>query len=181
MLDASANRTVRRLSPNTYKTLLAAHILTSVSWLGIVVAKIALGLAAVSATQVNVEDVLVIYTSIMNPLFPPAAILTILTGVLLSLGTRWGLLDHYWVVAKLILSIAVIVTAVRIGDRMLEQTLNVPAGSLGNDRALLGVVATALTALSMSIAHAGMLALATILSVFKPWGRTCFGQHSRAL
>jgi hypothetical protein len=37
----------------------------------------------------------------VNVAFSPAAIGTLVTGILLSLGTKWGLLRHYWVATKL--------------------------------------------------------------------------------
>jgi len=151
---------------------------TSVGWLGVVIAKIAVGFAAINAPQADVATTLFTFTAVLNPIFPPAAIATIVTGIFLSLGTRWGLFDHYWVVLKLILTVAVIVTAVRIGDRFVEAALGVPTGALGDDSTVQDVIWTAGAALSLSIAHALMLIVAAVLSVFKPWGRTFFAQRS---
>ena len=91
----------RRVSPPVYKLLLAAHIIVSVGWLGIVFAKLVLGLAAVRSGAPEVSDALYLSMEVVNLAFPPAAIGTIVTGVLLSLGTKWGLLQHYWVATKL--------------------------------------------------------------------------------
>jgi len=74
--------------------------------------------------------------------------------------------------------VAVIVTAVRIGDRFVEAALGVPTGALGDDSTVQDVIWTAGAALSLSIAHALMLIVAAVLSVFKPWGRTFFAQRS---
>lgn len=51
---------------------------------------------------------------VLNIAFPPAAIGALVTGVLLSLGTRWGPLQHYWVATKLALSVGVIVTGIAL-------------------------------------------------------------------
>lgn len=78
------------------------------------------------------------------------AIGTIVTGVLLSLGTKWGLLQRYWVATKLVLTVGVIGTAVQLGDRV----------SL---------------VVSLAVVHVLMLAVATVISVYKPWGTTWWG------
>ena len=45
---------------------------------------------------------------------PPASVslATLLTGIVLSLGTKWGLLKHYWIVAKLLLTVGVTLSGI---------------------------------------------------------------------
>jgi hypothetical protein len=85
------------------------------------------------------------------------------TGVLLSAGTRWGLLEHYWVVAKLVVTVGVITTAVQLDGRFAEQVIAASAPPT--------------LLLSLVMAHVLMLASATALSVYKPWGKTWFGRR----
>lgn len=95
----------RWVSPPVYKLLLAAHIIVSGGWLGIAFAKLVLAVAAATAGALDVSDALYVSMEVVNVAFPPAAIGTIVTGVLLSLGTKWGLLQHYWVATKLALAV----------------------------------------------------------------------------
>jgi hypothetical protein len=88
------------------------------------------------------------------------------------LGTKWGLLHHYWVVTKLVLTVGVIATAVQLGDRLLRQAVAAPSAPLAGD-------ATTLL-LALSLAHLLMLGVATVLSVYKPWGKTWFGRRRAA-
>jgi hypothetical protein len=162
----------RRVSPQVYKILLSAHIMVSVGWLGIVLAKLVLGLVAVTSDAPNVSDALYLSTEVLNLAFPPVAIGTIVTGVLLSLGTKWGLLEHYWVATKLALSVGVIVTAVQIGGRFTR-----PSGQAVDDGTIVGIISAPTTLLiSLSITHVLMLGVATVVSVYKPWGKTSFGR-----
>ncbi|MPZ67241.1 MAG: hypothetical protein GEU83_17640 [Pseudonocardiaceae bacterium] len=124
-----------------------------------------------------------LYTAmnVIDGAFPPVAIGTLVTGVLLSLGTKWGLLRHYWVATKLVLALAVIVTAVGFSDRLVQQSLPSPAGGPTDGGAVLCVVPLPTTLLLLlSVAHLLMLAVATVVSVYKPWGKTRWGRPSSA-
>jgi hypothetical protein len=158
----------RRLSPSLYKLLLTAHIIVSVGWLGVTLAKVVLGLGAATTGAPDVATTLVVAIGALNVAFPPLAIATIVTGVFLSLGTKWGLLQHYWVVTKLVLTVGVIVTAVQLTDRLARLA----------DPALFGVALTPATlVLTLAAIHLFMLGVATVISVYKPWGKTWFGRR----
>ena len=102
----------------------------------------------------------------------PLAFTSLLTGFIQSLGTNWGLIRHYWVVAKL--SLTVLATIVLL---LKMEPISYLAGAAG---------ATTLSSAALRgvriqlIAHAagGMLVLlaATTLSIFKPWGKTPYGR-----
>ena len=169
---ALKQRAERRVSPSLYKLLLAAHIAVSVGWLGVVFAKLVLALAAVTARAPGVADALYLAMGVVNVAFPPLAIGTIVSGVFLSLGTKWGLLHHYWVVTKLVLTVGVIATAVQLGDRLLRQAVAAPSAPLAGDATTLLV--------ALSLAHLLMLGAATVLSVYKPWGKTWLGRRRAA-
>ena len=171
----------RRVSPSRYKLLLTSHILVSVGWLGTVFAKLVLGLVAVRTSEPELARALLLAMNVVNLAFPPIAIATIVTGVLLSLGTRWGLLQHYWVIAKQALTVGVIVTAVRLGDRLIQQSAAGASGQALDSGTLLGIVGlAALPLIALSLVHLVMLGLATVLSVYKPWGLTPFGRRKAA-
>lgn len=103
----------------------------------------------------------------------PLSLASLLTGLVQSLGTTWGLFRHYWVLAKLLLT--VLATAVLllhtqaisyVADVAAETTL-----ASANHRALrIQLVADAGAALLV-------LLVATALSVYKPRGRTPYGRR----
>jgi hypothetical protein len=84
--------------------------------------------------------------------------LSLATGLALSVGTKWGVLRHRWVTVKLLLILSVIlVGALVLGP----QTAAMIDGRDGSEIAL--VLASAYDVLALS--------LATGLSVFKPGRR----------
>lgn len=155
------------MSPQLYKLLLAAHIIVSVGWLGIVFANLVLGLAAIASETPEVSDALYSSMKVVNVAFLPAAIATIATGVLLSLGTKWGLLRHYWVATKIALTAGVTATALALGGRLVRQSI-----SAVDDETILGIASAPTFLISLSAAHVLMLGVATVVSVYKPWGKT---------
>ncbi|MGE3272982.1 MAG: DUF2269 domain-containing protein [Chloroflexota bacterium] len=164
----------RRLSASTYRFLLSAHIIVSVGWLGITVAKFALGIAASRAGEPATVAALVSAMSVLDRAFPPAAIATLVTGVALSLGTKWGLIQYYWIVVKLVLTILVPVSAIQFGDRFIWPALNAATAAQQLPGLLWGVNLL----LVMAVAHLLMLGAASVISVYKPWGKTPFGRRA---
>ena len=127
------------MSAPFYKLLLTAHIIVSVGWLGVVFAKLVLGLAALRTNAPDVSATLYASMDVVNVAFPPLAIGTIVSGDLLSLGTKWGLLQHYWVLTKLVLTVGVIATAVQLGGRLARQAIAAPVGPAANADLILGI------------------------------------------
>lgn len=98
----------------------------------------------------------------------PFSLASLLTGLVQSLGTTWGLVRHYWVLAKLLINVVASLILL-----MYTQTL-----------ASLAAMASANTDLGMlrspsPVLHAaaGLLLLLTAaaLSVYKPRGMTRYG------
>ena len=93
------------LPPALRRAMLAAHIICSVGWIGAAAAYLALAVAA----EVNRQPLIVRAAWISMELsgwfvIVPLACLAYLTGLVLSLGTPWGLFKHYWVVIALVLT-----------------------------------------------------------------------------
>src|SRR5215218_6401957 len=87
------------------KPLLVAHLIVSGTWLGAVVANLFLGISAATTGRGDLADAYyAVMDRLVNDLMPAAAIATLATGLLLALTTKWGLLRHYWVLAKLVLA-----------------------------------------------------------------------------
>jgi len=161
------------MGPRLRKAALTAHVAASVGWLGAVV--VFVGLAVVGLTSGDAQTVRGAYL-VMEPagwyVLVPLGLLSLLTGLVQSLGTHWGLFRHYWVLAKL--SINVVATIVLL---LYMQTLgylaDVAAETTGDDLAALRSASPLL--------HAGaallLLLMATTLSVVKPRGMTRYGQR----
>jgi hypothetical protein len=155
----------RRVSPSVYKFLVTLHIGVSVSWLGAAIAKLVLAFVAARTPVPTTSAGLLEAVEVLSLAYPPLAVLTLISGILLSLGTRWGLVTYYWVIAKLVLTMAVIVTGIQLTERLVQQAATAAWAPL----------------LIMSMAHVVMLAVATVLSVYKPWGTIAWASLKRAV
>ena len=77
---------------------LTAHIACSVGWIGAVLAFLVLVIAAIT----NSDDQTLRAAWIAMELtgwfaIVPLAVGSLFTGVIIALGTKWGLFQHYWV------------------------------------------------------------------------------------
>jgi len=93
------------------KLALTAHIISSVGWLGAIAGFLALALAGL--TSEDPELVRAAYLTMQVTAWTVLvrlALASLVTGLIQSLTTRWGLFRHYWVVVKQL--IAVLATAV---------------------------------------------------------------------
>ena len=105
------------MAPRLRKFAFTAHVTSSVGWLGAVVAFLAL--AVVGMTSQDAQTVRGAYL-VMEPaawwVLVPLAFASLLTGLVMSLGTTWGLFWHYWVLFKLVIAVfATIILLIYMG------------------------------------------------------------------
>jgi hypothetical protein len=158
------------MPPSVRKFALTLHVVSSVGWLGAIVAFLALAITGL--TGQNAPIVRAVYLA-AEPItwfvIVPFALASLLTGIVQSLGTTWGLFRHYWVLFKLLLT--VVATVVLL---LYTQTVgffaDVAAQSSGDLRQL-----QAPTFVLHSGAALALLLAATVLAVYKPRGRTRYG------
>jgi hypothetical protein len=166
-----------RLAPPWRKVVLTLHITASVGWLGAVGVAVALALAGlVSQNPPVVRSAYVVLEPIARWLLIPLSLGSLLTGLIQSLGTPWGVLRHYWVVIKLLVNVAASVILL-LYLPTLTALATTSAGTTGAD---LGGLRSPSPVLHGGAALLGLLA-ATVLSVFKPNGRTRYGRRGRRL
>jgi hypothetical protein len=96
-----------------------------------------------------------------------AGLACLVTGVVLGLGTLYGLLRYWWVAVKLVLNVVLtvlVLVALRPGvDEVADRGARLLDGE---------AVATAIGDLAFPpIVSPTVLMVAVVLSVFKPWGR----------
>lgn len=94
------------LRPRARKLTLSLHLAVSVGWIGTVVAYLALSVAAANSDDVQVISAAWIGMDLIGwSVIVPLALASLLTGLVIAVGTRWGLFRHYWVVFSLVLTI----------------------------------------------------------------------------
>ena len=162
------------MPPAVRKFALTAHVTSSVGWLGAVV--VFLALTVVGLTSHDEQTVRGVYL-VMEPaawlVLVPLAFASLLTGIVQSLGTTWGLFRHYWVVFKLLITLfatTILLTYMRTFRNMAAVAAD-PSVDLESIRntspALHAVLALA------------VLLTATVLAVYKPRGITPYGQRKQ--
>jgi len=155
-----------RLRPRMRKSILVVHIASAGAWIGIDVVMgvvVFTALLADDATRALCYQALELFAG--WPLVVPGLI-CLASGVVLGLGTAYGLVRYWWVVIKLAINIAFIALvpiALRPEVReMAEQGRRFAAG-------LPAALAVGDLIYPPIVSPLGLLA-ATILAVFKPWG-----------
>ena len=149
------------------KLVLTAHITTSVGWLGAVGGFLALAVAGLRAQDAELaRGVYVAMDWIGWTVIVPLSFASLLTGLIQSLGGKWGLFRHHWVVAKLflnLLAVVVLLVHMRPIDYMAEVAAKAPL-AMGD------LHAVRIQLVVESSAGLFVLLVATILSVYKPKG-----------
>ncbi len=152
----------------------------SVGWLGAVVGFLVLNVAGL--TSHNPELVRGVYLSMdVIGLYAivPLSFTALTTGLVLALGTHWGLLRHYWVVAKFLLALLATYALLMHQFSAVAQAAKLVsnAGAPTLPSAELRSVGTEL----LGDVSGGVLVLlvVTTLSVYKPWGLTRYGRRTQ--
>lgn len=162
------------MTPRLRKFALAVHITSSVGWLGAVAGFLALAVAGLTSHDPQMQRAAYLAMKLTAWfVIVPLAFASLLTGVTQSLGTPWGLFRHYWILAKLLLTVfATIVLLLKM--KLIGYVAGVAAETTfsGGDLRQLRIEL---------VVHAagGLLVLlaVTTLSVFKPWGMTAYGRR----
>ncbi|ETI68472.1 hypothetical protein [Neobacillus vireti] len=171
---------MRRLTITKRKWLLTIHLLFSSIMLGVAVIYLIL---SITAANTNDEGLLKACYIIMHKLSMTAGrystIGTVLTGILLSVLTQWGLFKFYWIIVKEGLTLISILlgpiamyfltlNAVTLTTNDGLNALLEPAYTVNKWQMWIGIILQIISLVSMFV-----------ISVFKPWGPRKQKQQSR--
>lgn len=161
------------MPPRLRKAALVAHIASSVGWMGAVAAFLALAVTGYTTTnEWTMRAAYTVMEIIGWTALVPLSALTLLTGVLQATGTPWGLIKHYWVLIKLLITVAA--TAALL---LYMETLTVLADAAAQSTPD-GTVAGLLPNFSPVLHSAAALIVLLValgLSIYKPRGLTGIG------
>lgn len=164
------------MTPSLRKFALTAHVTSSVGLLGSIAAFLALSIAGLNSQDTQtIRAAYLAMDLIARFIIVPLAFASLLTGLIQSLGTPWGLFRHYWVLAKLLLT-AFATTILLIKLKMIGHAAQLAAEAI-LPRADLSTVGMELR----FHAAAGLLVLLVpaVLSVYKPQGLTPYGRRKQ--
>lgn len=162
------------LPPAWRKVMLTLHVVASVGWLGAVIVFLALAVLGLkSPDAATVRGVYLVMEPAARLALVPLAFAALLTGIVQSLGTVWGLFRHYWVLFKLALTLlATLLLVTYLGTfRALAQAAADPAVDLSAVRSASPLLHAALALLALIVT--------TVLAVYKPRGLTPHGWRTR--
>ena len=165
------------MPPRLRKFVLTAHVATTVGWLGAVV--VFLALSVIGLTSPDAQVVRAVYL-VMEPaawfVLVPLSIASLSTGIIQSLGTPWGLFQHYWVLFKLLITVVATIILLTYMEtfRFMADVAAKTTSSSGDPDAL----RSPSPVIHAALALLGLL-VATTLSVYKPRGLTPFGSRAQ--
>lgn len=157
-----------RLGRAARRVTLIVHIVAAGAWIGIDVVLGVLATTALATGNTDTEALAfrALGTFVVWPLLA-AGLLTLASGVILGLGTNYGLVRYWWVAIKLaanVVLVALVIVALRPG--LDEARTHGEALAAGNP----SEIATS-NLLFPPVVSLTVLIAATTLSIFKPWGR----------
>jgi hypothetical protein len=156
---------------------LTAHVTVSVGWLGAVACFLALSVAGlVSQDPQTVVGAYLVMEWTGWVVLVPLSVASLLTGLVSALGTHWGLLQHYWVLFKLLINVVATVVLLLYMQTLgyfadlatATPTASADLGGLRDPSPLLHATAALL-----------LLLIATTLAIYKPRGLTRYGQRKQ--
>jgi hypothetical protein len=157
-----------RLSARARKLTLLVHIAAAGAWLGL---DLVLGILIV--TGLTSGDPTAAAASALSlaafatwPLVAVGAV-TLASGVLLGLGTKYGLVRYWWVLVKLVVNIVLVTLVVVLLWPGIASAAEAGRTAIADDTAL----AVRWNMVFPPIVSSTAVIVAMTLAVFKPWGR----------
>ena len=154
------------------KVVLTVHVISSVGWIGAVCAYLSLVVAALTSESDHTVRAVFVAMELLYFALIPLAAAALVTGVAQALGTHWGLLHHYWIVAKFLLTVvafAVMVNNLGPVSAHADHVRHAPPSELPGA--------------THDFQHAGVglriLRRGAILGLYKPGGLTRYGRRRK--
>ena len=161
-------------APALRRFTFATHVTSSLGWVGAVLVFLAIaGIGLTSQDERTVRGAYLIMAPAAWFVLVPLAHAALVSGIALSLGTPWGLIRHYWVALKLVITaFSTMILMIYMG------TFRQMAGVAADPVVELGLVRNFSPLLHAILALVLLLA-ATVLAICKPFGMTPFGAREQ--
>jgi uncharacterized membrane protein len=165
------------MKPALRRFVFTAHVTSTVGWIGIVAAYVAIAIALLVSTDAQtVRGAYFAMKVIAYFVIIPFTLASLLTGIVQSLGSTWGLFRHWWVIYKLLLTVAATLVLLEYTREMTE------SAGLAARKSLSGADLDLLRG-PLHLIHAGggllVLLVAQVLAIYKPRGVTRYGRRKQ--
>lgn len=159
------------LSARHRKVWLIVHVAVSVGWIGAVAAYLVLDVSdLIRQDAQTLRAAYLAMEMITWWALVPLALATLATGLIMSLGTQWGLVRHYWVLISFLLTLLA-VAVLLVETQTISQHASVAADP--------GTSPEELRSLGTTLVHSGggiaVLLVVFVLNMVKPRGLTRYG------
>lgn len=163
---------MRQLSRSSRRVLVVFHVVASVGWLGVTLGLLALAVAGVTSDSPAETEAAFRSMKVFGDwLIIPLSLSALVTGLVLALGTPWGLARHRWVLTKFWLTLATAaLSAFSLRAGINEVAAQAAAGEEVANKA--NVIIPPAVSLATYV-------FITAISVLKPWGPTGRGRRHR--
>jgi hypothetical protein len=156
-----------RMRPRTRKGVLVAHIVAAGAWIGL---DVMLGVLVFTPLLTSDVAVAALCYQVLPLLLWPillSGLMCLVTGIVLGVGTHHGLVRYWWVLVKLVLNVVLTLLVLVLLHPGMDE-----AAEAGRQLAAGGPAGADLSNLVFPpIVSGASLVVATVLAVYKPWGR----------
>jgi hypothetical protein len=157
-----------RLSRRARRLALVVHVISSVALVGSSAGVLILALSAAATDEAVAAHAL--YVAMRTAVFAvavPFSFIALVSGIVLGLGTKWGVLRHGWVTAKLVLLVVIILTGALVVRPSMDHAI--AATSAPGAKPDLG--ASQWEPAVAAASNIVFVVVAVVLAIFKPGGR----------
>ena len=162
---------MKKLSAKGMKALKVVHLVCAIAWFGSAISMNLLRHLVVVKDAAGIYWVAKILEAIDMKILVPGAVGCLLTGIVYGIFTNWGFFKHKWITVKWALTLFMILFGTfYMGPLVKENVLIGKAIIEGNGDVAQywqNVMANAYASLLQIV----LLAVVTIVSVYKPWKR----------
>ena len=175
------DRPVSWLPRRLRKLVLVVHVAVSVAWLGLSLGLLTLGATALLTSDATLRRSAYLAMNVFGEvLVLPVSLTAFASGLVLALGTKWGLTRHWWVLVKFVLTAVPVVLTIfslRPGLAAVAE-----AAVTMSDAELIaeGVGPDGINMVVAPSVASTMYLTSTALSILKPWGRTPWARRRAA-
>ena len=161
------------MSASFRKFALTIHITCSVGWIGAVITYLVLVIAAMTRHDNEILRAAWLVMALIGWFaIVPLSLAATLTGLMMALGTKWGLFRHYWVLLSLVITIFATLILLQ---HMPSVTFFADLAAQGNN----GDFGRLRAGLDSELFHAGiglmLLVVVQVLNIYKTRGMTPYG------
>lgn len=164
---------MKLMPPGLRKFALTIHVVSSIGWLGAVVAFLVLAIAGLTSVEpVMVRGAYLAMDLIGWSIIFPLSLASLTSGTVQALATVWGLFRHYWVLIKFI--ITGLATALLLLH--LQPVTHMAGIASASDLSPTDMAGMRVQLIADAGAAVVVLIVAAVLSVYKPRGITNYGR-----